>query len=188
MQELDLIQCFVLPLENAGMEYMVSGSVATSLLGEPRFTADIDIALFLSKAQREELPIVFPENEFYLPPCEVIEIESQREVRGHFNIIHHTSGMKADVYPSRNHPFLPWALKNKLRFPYGASFITVAPPEYVILHKLAFYQEGHHNKHIRDITALCRMQNVDKEFLMIATKQLHLTNEWQLVLSALAEF
>ncbi len=185
MQELDLIQCFVLPLENAGMEYLVSGSVATSLLGEPRFTADIDIALFLTRAQRDELPSIFPENHFYLPPREVIEIECEREVRGHYNIIHHASGLKADVYPSRNHPFLPWALKKKLRFPYGDSFITLAPPEYVILHKLAFFQESQHSKHIRDITSLCRIQNVDREFLRIATQELHLTNEWKKVILSL---
>ncbi len=185
MQELDLIQCFVLPIENAGMEYMISGSVASSLLGEPRFTADIDIALFLSREQRDELPGVFPADHFYLPPREVIEIECEREVRGHFNMIHHATGMKADVYPSRNHPFLPWALKNKLRFPYGDSLITLAPAEYVILHKLAFFQESQHGKHIRDIAALCRMQNVDREFLRIATQQLHLGNEWHTVISSL---
>jgi hypothetical protein len=47
----DLINCFIRPLEAEGFEYLVSGSVATSLLGEPRFTADIDIALFLKAAQ-----------------------------------------------------------------------------------------------------------------------------------------
>ena len=47
----DLISCFIAPLEEEGFEYLVSGSVATSLLGEPRFTADIDIALFLNPAQ-----------------------------------------------------------------------------------------------------------------------------------------
>jgi hypothetical protein len=188
MQELDLIQCFIRPLETAGVEYMVSGSVATSLLGEPRFTADIDIALFLNHSQRDELPAIFPEENFYLPPREVIEIECARQVRGHFNIIHHASGMKADVYPSKNHAYLPWALKNKVRYPYGDFSITLAPPEYVILHKLAFYQEGQHSKHIRDIAALCRMQNVDRPFLQEATQKLHLANEWQEVLSALDSF
>lgn len=185
MQQLDLIDNFVAPIENAGFEYLVSGSVATSLLGEPRFTADIDIALFLSAAQILLLPTIFPEESYYLPPIDVIQIECRRDIRGHFNIIHHDSGMKADIYPSKNHPYLGWALKQKIRLPKDGITISVAPPEYVIMHKLAFYQEGGHSKHLRDILAVCRMQQVDLSLMSKAAIDLNLSTEWRQVLTAL---
>ena len=181
----DLINCFIRPLEAEGFEYLVSGSVATSLLGEPRFTADIDIALFLTAAQILLLPTIFPEENYYLPPIDVIQIECKRGIRGHFNIIHHDSGMKADIYPSKNHPYLGWALKQKIRLPKDGITISVAPPEYVIMHKLAFYQEGGHSKHLRDILAVCRMQQVDLSLMSKAAVDLNLSTEWSQVLTAL---
>ena len=181
----DLINCFIRPLEVEGFEYLVSGSVASSLLGEPRFTSDIDIALFLNAAQILLLPTIFPEESYYLPPLDVIQIECKRGIRGHFNIIHHDSGMKADIYPSRNHPYLTWALQRKIRLPKDGVTISIAPPEYLIMHKLAFYQEGRHGKHIRDIVAVCCMQQVDVTLMSRAALELNLTKEWNEVLAAL---
>jgi hypothetical protein len=188
MQQLDLIDFFVAPIENAKFEYLVSGSVATSFLGEPRFTADVDIALFLHSAQIALLPTIFPEEKYYLPPVEVIQIECRREIRGHFNIIHHDSGMKADIYPSRNHPYLAWALQHRLRVTTRDFTISLAPPEYVIMQKLAFYQEGGHVKHIRDIAAVCRNQQINLSLMEKATQELNLIKEWNKVTSALEKF
>jgi hypothetical protein len=185
MLPLDLIDCFIKPLEVAGFEYLVSGSVATSLFGEPRFTADIDIALFLNPTQILLLPRIFPEENYYLPPLDVIKIECRRQIRGHFNIIHHDSGMKADIYPSKHHPYLTWALEKKIRLTTDHTTISVAPPEYVIMHKLAFYQEGGHAKHLRDILAVCRMQHVDLAMMAKASMELNLSKEWSEVVSSL---
>ena len=157
---------------------MISGSVATSLLGEPRFTADVDIAHFLKPLQVEQFIQLFPENEYYLPPLDVILLECRRDSRGHFNIIHFESGLKADVYPSKNHAYLGWALQNKIRMEVSGIMVDVAPPEYVILHKLAFYQEGGQQKHLRDILAVCAARPVDMILLSQATTELHLQNEW----------
>ncbi|MFV0338943.1 MAG: hypothetical protein ACK5LK_11965, partial [Chthoniobacterales bacterium] len=138
MLEPELITLFVRPLEGAKVRYMVSGSVASIVYGEPRATMDIDIGIYLP-GDFSLLEKLYPAEEFYLPPLEVIEIESRRELRGHYNIIHHNTGFKADFYPSRNHPMLPWALKNVRRIEIQKQTITFAPPEYVIFWKLAFY-------------------------------------------------
>ena len=39
---------FLEPLERLGLPYCVTGSVAASVYGEPRLTADIDIVLLLN--------------------------------------------------------------------------------------------------------------------------------------------
>jgi hypothetical protein len=46
MPEPDLIELFVQPLNQAGIRYLVSGSVASTLYGEPRVTHDIDFVVF----------------------------------------------------------------------------------------------------------------------------------------------
>ena len=103
MQDPDLIAIFVAPLELAGIPYLVSGSVATAIYGEPRNTLDIDLAVFPLSSQIEQFPFLFPDANFYLPPVDVIALECRRTARGHFNIIHHPTGLKADIYPSQNH-------------------------------------------------------------------------------------
>lgn len=47
MPDPDLIELFVLPLERLQVRYLISGSVAAMLYGEPRVTNDIDFAVFL---------------------------------------------------------------------------------------------------------------------------------------------
>ena len=46
----DPIAPFVEPLERLGVSYCITGSVAASVYGEPRLTADIDVVLVLREA------------------------------------------------------------------------------------------------------------------------------------------
>jgi len=140
-QDPDLISLFVAPLEREGFStYMISGSVAAIEYGEPRATLGIDVLLPASSLPA--LGKVFPEPEFYLPPEEVLQVEVMRPSRGHFNIIHSRSGLKADCYPSRNHLYLSWALQHRVRARMSGIDVWLAPPEYVILWKLEFHREG----------------------------------------------
>ncbi len=186
MQDPDLIALFVAPLEKAGIPYLVSGSVATAIYGEPRNTLDIDLAVFPAQSQVDSFPLLFPETEFYLPPVDIITLECKRTARGHFNIIHHATGLKADIYPSRNHPYLQWAMAHKRHTATRSGNITLAPPEYVILHKLDFFRDGGHEKHLRDIAGVIQQQQLDMDFLTSSTSRLHLETEWQAALDLAA--
>ena len=56
-------------LEAAGIDYMVSGSIASSLQGEPRATHDIDIVVAIRAPASDvarQLKAAFPEPDFYL--------------------------------------------------------------------------------------------------------------------------
>ena len=93
MPEPDLLELFVRPLNSEGIRYLVSGSVAAMLYGEPRVTHDVDLVVFLRLEQTTRLPRLYPSPEFYVPPADVIAAEMARERRGHFNIIHADSGL-----------------------------------------------------------------------------------------------
>src|SRR6058998_1046842 len=98
IREPELFLLFVSPLNRAGIRYVVTGSVAAIFYGEPRLTHDVDFIVFLRDADIDLLTKAFPDTDFYLPPRETIFAEAQREQRGHFNIIHHATGFKADFY------------------------------------------------------------------------------------------
>jgi hypothetical protein len=154
MPEANLFLMFTQRLNALGVPYMVSGSVAVIIYGEPRLTHDVDLIVLLDREHIARLPEVFPLAEFYCPPTEVIEVEAAREQRGHFNIIHQETGFKADIYLSGQDPLHPWGLARARRLEVEGQVVVVAPPEYVIVRKLEYYREGGSEKHLRDIRSM----------------------------------
>lgn len=50
MEQSELLQRIVSELEQMGLRYFVTGSVATIFYGEPRFTNDIDVVVVTRRA------------------------------------------------------------------------------------------------------------------------------------------
>lgn len=151
---IELITLFIGPLEQHGLRYLVTGSVAAMAYGEPRLTNDIDLILEISATDIASLTKAFPESDYYLPPVEVIQSERVRSLRGHFNIFHLETMLKADIYLAGSDPLHRWAFQNCLRMDIDAVSVAFAPPEYVILRKLEFFREGGSEKHLRDIASM----------------------------------
>jgi hypothetical protein len=123
---------------------------------------------------------MFPMEEFYVPPAEVLAVEIARTTRGHFNVIHFTSGLKADFYPSRRHPYWAWAFEHRRLGRMGDDDVYFAPPEYVIMWKLEFFREGGGDKHLRDIRGmlLVNADGIDRVLLDRACVELGLMEGW----------
>lgn len=151
VQEPDLLRIFARPIHDAGFECLVSGSVGCVYFSEPRLTLDIDFVLAVREEELCRLTEIFRGDEFYCPPADVIVGENRRECRGHFNVIHIPTGLKADFYPSGSDPFFRWAWANRRRGDYPHGPIWYAPPEYILVWKVVYYSEGRSEKHVRDI-------------------------------------
>jgi hypothetical protein len=61
----------------------------------------------------------------------------------------------------------------------------LAAPEDIILGKMIYYQEGRHEKHLRDIAAMLRISGheIDREYIADWSKRLGLDDVWQAILS-----
>jgi hypothetical protein len=179
----DLFTLFTSRLASAGIDAVVTGSVAAMLYGEPRLTHDIDLVVLLDDDSIDALIHAFPEEEFYCAPEEVIRVEARRSVRGHFNIIHHATGFKADVYLAGRDPLNRWALQDRKTLPLGEATIQVASPEYVIVRKLEFFREGGSAKHIEDIRGIVRQQGdkLDRQLIEKKVAEHGLVDEWRQV-------
>lgn len=123
------IELFVEPLERLGLPYMVTGSIASTIYGEPRLTLDVDLVLDLASGRVDDLLDALPESAFYRPPAEVVRAEARRDTRGHFHLIHHETGMKADVYLAAGDALQRWGLAHRRRVQVGETGMFVAPPE-----------------------------------------------------------
>ena len=169
---------FLEPLERLGLPYCVTGSVAASVYGEPRLTAAID--LVCSGIQDiAALRSAFPDTAYYVPPDETLRLELARDTRGMFNLIHHASQFKADIYLAARDPLHAWALQHRRRITLGESGAWIAPPEYVILRKLEYLREGGQDKHVRDIRFILAASAVDRVFVEAEVARLGLQTQWR---------
>ena len=184
MQSPDLLGIFIAPLEKSGVPYFVTGSIASIFYGEPRLTHDIDVVIHLSKDHLAKFSSYFPLEEFYCPPDEVIQIENRRRPFGHFNLIHHESGFKADIYPDAGDKLHQWAFQNRKRVDLGEGMaLWLAPPEYVVIRKLEFFREGGSEKHLEDIRKMLPQLEggLDKAFLEKEIETRGLKQYWKRV-------
>jgi len=171
---------FVSRLNQAGIPYVITGAVAAIIYGEPRLTNDLDVVVFMKTGDIVKLSRVFPLGEFYCPPEEVLRIEIKRPYRGHFNLIHHETGMKADLYLAGEDELHRWALSRRRAILFEAEQVWVAPPEYVILRKLEYYREGGSEKHLRDIAGMLDLSSEQIDFPQLDgfVRRYGLEKEW----------
>jgi hypothetical protein len=172
----DLIGLFVEPLEAIGVSYMITGGVASVIYGDPRFTRDVDIVMELQQAEIAALGSAFVPAAFYVPPVEVLEVETSRPGGGHFNIIHRETALRADVYIAGGDPLTVWAFGRRVRLRVGGAQIWVAPIEYVILRKLEYYDQSGSDRHLRDVAMMLRISgdSVDSGSLLHWAERLEL--------------
>jgi hypothetical protein len=170
---------FLEPLERLGIPYCITGSVAASVYGEPRLTADIDVVLLLRADDIAALREAFPVADYYVPPDEMLRLQIGRTARGMFNLIHHATQFKADLYLAAGDPLHVWALAHRRRIPLEGGAAWIAPPEYVILRKLEYLREGGSDKHARDIRFVVAATALDRAFLDAQIARLGLEAEWR---------
>jgi hypothetical protein len=181
MPEADLSLIFLRPLNQLGIRYIVGGGVAAILYGEPRFTNDLDLVVFLRHTDIPRLIEAFPAPEFYVPPADAIAAEIARPAKGQFNLIHADTGFKADLYTTGRDEFNAWAFRHSRKTEFSGETITLAPPEYVIVRKLEFYREGGSDKHLRDIRGMLNIsrEQINQADLQEWIQQRGVTEEWR---------
>ena len=187
MEQVECFLVFTERLEQAGINYMTTGSVASMLYGLPRFTHDLDLVIAMLPPQIQGLTEAFPLSDFYCPPAEILQIENRRPQRGHFNLIHHETGFKADIYIHRSNELQAWGLSRKRRIELSAGKgIWVAPPEYVIVRKLEYFREGHSEKHLSDIRGMLEVSGdiIDQSAISMWVAKLDLRQQWLLTRGA----
>ena len=160
---------------------MVTGAVAAIAYGEPRMTNDVDLVVRLGPGDAETLISAFPSPDYYVPPLEVIEEERQRPRYGHFNIVHHDTALRGDIYLVGDDPLHEWAMARRRTASISGDAIWFAPLEYVIVRKLEYYQQSESDRHLRDIAGMLRVSGelVDDSELQRLIAERELATAWQ---------
>jgi hypothetical protein len=139
--------------------YLVGGSVASGLHGEPRLTQDVDIAAVMREEHVEPL-IEALKGPFYVDDY---LMRSAIRRRGIFNVIHIRSANKVDVHVLDPNAFqqsqLDRARRMKLRED-DDELVPVTTPEDIVLQKLLWFRksEGALDRQLRDIAGVLKLQ------------------------------
>jgi len=101
MSELELLKLVTSRLKKAGINYMVSGSMAMTFYAKPRMTRDIDIVINIKQTDVDVMMQLF-EVDFYIDKG---MMEEAIRYRSMFNIIHLESLIKIDFIIRKNEEY-----------------------------------------------------------------------------------
>ncbi len=121
-----------------GVRWLVGGSVASSILGLPRATLDIDLVADLRGAHITPLYDALI-SDYY------VDRDTMRwavSTRRSFNAIHQASMIKVDVFCAGNDPLTRGELDRRLFFDLAVGRIPVCSSEDIILQKLVWWREA----------------------------------------------
>ena len=185
MEQAELLSHVVHLLEEQEITYMLVGSLASGVYGEPRLTHDIDVVLELRPNQVAQLCAAFPPSDY-----DVSEQAAHEAIAGgsQFNVIHPASGNKIDFMIARQDAWGRSQIRRRrLEQILPGQPGYMAAPEDVIIGKLWYFREGGSEKHLRDVAAMLQVSGdeIDKDDISHWAQQLDLTEEWQAVLDRL---
>ncbi len=166
-------------LDDLGIDYMLTGSYASSIQGEPRSTHDIDLVVALTPSDVDKLVEVFPDSEFYLSPAAMREAI---ERRGMFNVIHMESGYKVDFWILKDLPFDTLCFARKRPETAWGIVLKVSTPEDTILAKLRWAkQSGGSEKQFTDALRIYEVQSprLDMAYLEEWSRRLDVSDLWE---------
>lgn len=187
MEQTDLLRLAIDVLETQNVPYMLVGSYASGLYGEPRYTQDIDMVVELTPSHVGRFCDAFASDEFYLSREAVREAVANAS---QFNLLHPASGNKIDFMIAGKDAWGREQLGRRQRVPVlDDRDGYVARPEDVILSKMRYYQIGGSEKHLRDITGILKVSGdqVDRDYVTRWAAQLGVSDVWDAVRRRLGE-
>lgn len=133
MSQQDLLRRAIRALEESGSAYMLTGSFASSMQGEPRLSHDIDLVVDPTPRVIPSLIRMFPS------PAYSLDEQNAREAiraRTLFSLLHVAEGDKIDFWLLTDDPFDVARFKRRQREEVLGMSLSVSSPEDTILSKL----------------------------------------------------
>lgn len=177
MSQPELLALVVQTLDRLGIDYMVTGSIASSLQGEPRSTHDIDVVVALDARDVDNLVGAFGGPDYYIDAAAVEDAIAQQSM---FNLIDVREGDKVDFWMLTPDPFDRSRFARKY-VEEAMGGLKVSSPEDTILMKLRWAsQMGGSEKQFRDAVSVYEVQyeGLDLKYLNAWAVDLGIEDLW----------
>ena len=179
MSQQELLNRVIQALDQVGIQYMITGSVASSMQGEPRSTHDIDIVITIKESRAYDLGKAFPPGDFYLDEHCILDAIKRQSM---FNLIDLKGGNKVDFWILTNEPFDQSRFSRRCREEFMGIEIQVSSPEDTILAKLRWTKlSGGSEKQFNDAIRVYEVQygKLDLAYLNNWVKRLDVESLWK---------
>lgn len=178
MSQQELLSRVVEELNRIGVPYMLTGSLASSLQGEPRSTHDIDLVIAIKRSAASRLATAFPLPDFYLDED---AIRRAIDTRGMFNLIDSREGGKVDFWILTGEDFDQSRFSRRQAESFQGLRIDVSSPEDTILAKLNWaMMSGGSEKQFTDALRVfeVQLQHLDLAYLEEWVERLGVRSLW----------
>ena len=174
--ELDVLKSVAARLRDAGIPYMVTGSMAANYYAVPRMTRDIDLVIELPEREVDRFARLF-EQEYYIDRDMV-----RRAVREHsmFNMIHNALVVKVDCVVRKETEYRREEFARRRAVTIAGQEVFIVAPEDLILSKLDWAKESRSQMQLDDVRNLLQSgQGLDMAYLNRWVDQLGLSTIYQ---------
>ncbi|HET7570707.1 MAG TPA: hypothetical protein VFK96_09015 [Gammaproteobacteria bacterium] len=158
--ELDILRDVVRRLESAGIEYMLTGSLAMNYYATPRMTRDIDLVVALNMDDSGRLKQLF-EGDYYIPEDSLVHALA---THGMFNLVHLESVAKVDIIVRKDEDYRHEEFARRQRVRLSDFDAWIVSREDLILSKLVWAKPSHSDLQLRDIANLINL-DIDTKYL-----------------------
>ncbi len=146
-------------LEACGVRYLVGGSLASAVSGEPRSTVDVDLVVELTEKDVE--PLISLLGDRFHADADVIR-RAIRD-RSSANVIHLATSTKVDLFICGGSPVDNEQMERRQRVKVSTdpeAWLYVYTPEDILLQKLRWYRMGNEvsERHWNDIRGIVLVQ------------------------------
>ncbi|MFQ5802011.1 MAG: nucleotidyltransferase [Candidatus Methylomirabilales bacterium] len=170
-EELDVLKTVARRLSEAGIPYMVTGSIATNFYAVPRMTRDIDIVVELSERDVDQVVRIFQEG-FYI---ERERVQEAIREKGMFNIIHTVHVIKVDFVVRKESDYRREEFLRRRRVSVEGHDLFIVAPEDLIISKLDWAKDTHSEVQLADArNLLASITELDRAYLAHWTTRLGL--------------
>ena len=152
-------------LDAVEVEWVIGGSLASSVHGEARATQDIDVVVDLQPHLVHRL-VKALDRDYYI---DADAVRDAVESPSSFNAVHYLSALKIDFFVAGNDLFEAERLAQRQRIDMPTGVLYVDTAEHTVLRKLEWYRRGGETseRQWRDVQAILRLQGdrLDRERL-----------------------
>jgi len=179
MSQPALLKKVIQVLDQTGIKYMITGSIVSSLQGEPRSTHDIDMVIAIQKSEVKRLAEAFPPPDFYIDEDSILDAINRQSM---FNLIDVNAGDKVDFWILTSEPFDQSRFSRKISEEFMGLKMLVSSPEDTILAKLRWAKlSGGSEKQFIDALRVYEVQygKLDIDYLEEWVKKLNVESLWK---------
>lgn len=150
LTEIEVLKDVSARFARAGIDYMLTGSMAMSYYAEPRMTRDIDIVVALGTSDAHRLRALF-EPDYYVPGE---DLERALAAAGMFNLVHIESVVKVDIIVRKQTPYRQAEFARRMSIDLPGFRTWIVSKEDLILSKLAWAGDSRSETQLRDVRNL----------------------------------